>query len=228
MVDPAGPRGKEESVPPSAEAPSTDPRLFAAWKEWLKALATDADAAIAAAAVYRDLDAAARDAWLDALNEDSPHLAVPKVAVYAPLLAVESDPSRRARMERAIGADVGPRPNTRRARALRGIAEGGARVLALVSPLYLRFVEVLWCRYVVDEGFEWVRHDSLLADHDAPVDGAVHDGVTLEATPITPVIEELAHAVVAQTRHGRALPDALHQFVHLFDARVGEHELPEE
>ena len=39
-----------------------DPRFHAAWHEWLRALATDADAALAAAHVYRDLDTAARDA----------------------------------------------------------------------------------------------------------------------------------------------------------------------
>ena len=228
MVGSAGPRTKQDSAPPLVEGSdaATDPRLLAAWQEWLKALATDADAAIAAAHVYRDLDEGARDAWLDALTEDSAAVAVPAVAMYAPLLAVEADPERRARMEQAIGADVGSWPNTRRARALRGIAGDGARVLALVSPLYLRFVEVLWCRYHVDEGFAWVRHDSLLADADAPADGAAHDGVTLEATPLTPVIEELAHAVLAQRRHGRELPAPLHLFAHLFDARLED--APEE
>jgi hypothetical protein len=198
-----------------------DPRLLAAWKEWLRALATDADAAVAAAHVYRDLDEAARDAWLDALCEDSPALAVPAVAIYAPLLAVESDPLRRTRMEVAIGSDVASWPEPRRARALRGIAPGGDRVVALVRPLYLCFVEVLWCRYAEGDGFVWVRHDGLLADKDAPADGSAHDGIVLEATPITPVIEELAHAVLAQRRNGRELPGPLHLFAHLFDARVG-------
>lgn len=223
MAVPTGPRESHDGVPPSTEAGApVEPRLLAAWKEWLRALATDADAAIAAAHVYRDLDEAARDAWLDALGEDSPALSVPAVAIYAPLLAVESDPGRRARIERAIGADVEAHPDPRRARALRGIAADGARVVALVSPLYLRFVEVLWCRYGVDDGFAWVKHDSLLTDEDAPTDGATHDGVELEATPITPVIEELAHAVLAQRRQGRALPPALHLFAHIFDARVDD------
>jgi len=226
MVEPVGPREKPESASPPATARSaaaaSDPRLVAAWQEWLRALATDADAAIAAAHVYGDLPERARDAWLDALTEDSPSLAVPAVAIYAPLLAVESDPARRERMERAIGSDVGPRPDAQRARALRGIARDGARVVALVSPLYLQFVEVLWCRYVVDEGFVWVRHDSLIADSDSPADGATFEDVVLEVTPITPVIEELAHAVLAQRRRGRELPSPLQLFAHLFDARVGD------
>jgi hypothetical protein len=199
-----------------------DPRFHAAWQEWLRALATDADAALAAAHVYRDLDADARDALLSALTEDSPALPVPAVAIFAPLLAVESDPARRARIELAIGNDVGADPQRRRVRALRGIAADGARVLALVSPLYLRFVDVLFCRYFVDEGFVWVRHDSLLDEGDAPRNGTAVDGVPVEATPLTPVIEELAHAVLAQRRHGRELPPALHLFAHLFDAHVDD------
>lgn len=204
---------------------AADPRFHAAWQEWLRALATDADAALAAAHVYRDLDGDARDALLSALTEDSRALCVPAVAIYAPLLAVESDPARRTRIEHAIGTDVGADPARRRVRALRGIAPDGARVLALVSPLYLRFVDVLFCRYT-DEGFTWVRHDSLLDERDAPADGSSVEGVAVEATPLTPVIEELAHAVLAQRRLGRELPPALHLFAHLFDARIEEDTLP--
>jgi len=204
---------------------AADPRFHAAWQEWLRALATDADAALAAAHVYHELEGDARDALLTALAEDTRALPVPKVAIFAPLLAVESDPGRRARIELAIGGDVGGGSDRRRVRALRGIAPGGARVLALVSPLYLRFVDVLLCRYTADEGFAWVRHDALLDERDAPTDGTAVDGVTVEATPLTPVIEELAHAVLAQRRRGRELPQALHLYAHLFDANV-EDELP--
>jgi hypothetical protein len=226
MVGSPKPLGERDSAPPPSGDGTTraDPRLVAAWQEWLRALATDADAALAAAQVYGDLDPQARDAWLDAIAEDSPELAVPAVAVYAPLLAVEVDPERRERIERALGDDLGRMPEARRARALRGIASDGARVVALVSPLYLRFVEVLWCRYVVDEGFAWVRHEALISDGDAPVDGSSFDGVTLESTPITPVIEELAHAVLAQRRRGRELPASLSLFAHIFDARLHEDE----
>src|SRR6185312_1733226 len=110
---------------------AADPRFHAAWQEWLRALATDADAALAAAHVYRELEGDARDALLTALAEDTRALPVPKVAIFAPLLAVESDPGRRARIELAIGGDVGGGSDRRRVRALRGIAPGGARVLAL-------------------------------------------------------------------------------------------------
>src|SRR5262252_10816870 len=82
-----------------------DPRILAAWREWLAALATNAEAAIAAAHVYGDLTPDARSAWLDALAEDAPRLDVPKVAIYAPLLSVEADPARRARIQEAMGED---------------------------------------------------------------------------------------------------------------------------
>jgi hypothetical protein len=194
-----------------------DPRIHAAWREWLGALATDAEAVIAAGYVYDALDPTARDAWLDALAEDGPRLSVPEVALYAPLLAVETDPARRERMHRSMGTDVGRKPI---ARALRGIAEDGRRIVALVRPLYLSFVQVLACRYHPDEGFVWVRHDPILKDVNSPTTGVRIEDVTLEQTPLCPVVEELAHAVLAQRRSGLALPEPLVLFADLFDAHV--------
>jgi hypothetical protein len=206
--------------------PGIEPRILAAWREWLGALATDAEAAIAAAHVYGELGPGARDAWLDALHEDGPNLDVPRVAIYAPLLSVEADPARRERIEIAISDDPDGPILGGGIRALRGIAPNGARLIALVSPLYLRFVRVLWCRFVSDEGFDWVRHDPILAEQDAPRDGSLVDGVRLEVTPLTPVIEELALAVLAQRRKGLELPRSLQLFANLFDANVEEAPLP--
>jgi hypothetical protein len=203
---------------------SIDPRFEAAWREWLGALATDADAALAASHVYRELDGDARDALLGALSEDSPTLRVPKVAIYAPLLAVESDPARRARIAHALGS-VAPADH-RDLRALHGIAHDGSRVLALVRPLYLSFVDVLLCRYAADDGFRWCRHEALVDEKGAPAAGVAIDGVTLEPTPLAPVVEELAHAVLAQRRQGRDLPPPLKLFTHLFDARVEDESPP--
>ncbi len=218
---PDGDKPSPDEVPTEPTAlRGLDPRLVSAWQEWLRALATDADAAIAAAHVYRSLDAPARDAFLDAVTEDAPNLAVPAVAIFAPLLAAESDPDRRARIERAITDDTGAHLSAHPIRVLRGVARDGARVLAVVSPLYLRFVDVLFCRYFDDAGFVWVRHDALVADEDAPVAGALLDGVALEETPLEPVIEELAHAVLAHRRRGEDLPPALQLFAHLFDAHL--------
>jgi len=82
--------------------------VIAAWCEWLDALATDAEAALAAAMAYKALDANARDLWLSALEHDAERVTVPRVALYAPLLAVEAEPSRRARITAAIGSLDGP------------------------------------------------------------------------------------------------------------------------
>ena len=60
-----------------------DPRILAAWREWLVALATDAEAAMAAAHVYAELAPAVRDAWLDALVEDAKNLAAQASECYA-------------------------------------------------------------------------------------------------------------------------------------------------
>src|SRR5262249_32209084 len=97
---------------------------------------------------------------------------------------------------------------------------------ALVIPLYLEFVRVLWCRYLADGGFVWAAHDAILGSNDAPADGARVDGVSLETTPVNPVIEELAHAILATARVGAKLPSSLHHFADLFDAHVECDPLP--
>ena len=105
-------------------------------------------------------------------------------------------------------------------RALSAIAPGGARVVALIQPVYLRFVRVLWCRFSPDEGVFWARHDSLVSEADAPRSGTVVDGLSLEPTPLPPVVEELAHAILAHRRRGAELPSSLREFADLFDTDV--------
>jgi hypothetical protein len=195
---------------------STDARVVAAWCEWLDALGTDAEAALAAAMAYKELDTEARDSWLSALEQDAPRLKAPRIAVYAPLLAVESDPERRARITAAIGPmnnDVTP---SSKARALCGIAENGVHVATIVTPLYLDFVQVLACGYQLRTGFVWVRHDPIVLRRAAPEHGQLLDGVLLESTPMKPLIDELAHTVVAHVRGGAAIPEALRIFADLF------------
>lgn len=201
--------------------PPVDPRLHGAWHAWLTSLATDAEAALGAAHAYAELDDGGRDAWLDALAEDAPRIDVPLVAVYAPLLAVETDPGRRER----IGLAIGEQPwevfvQGGRTRTLRGIAPDRTRVAVLVSPFYLRFVRILSCRYSPDAGFAWARYEPIVAEERAPRPGVVVEGVTLEATPVKPVVEELAHAILAQRRRGEAPPSALYFFANLFNAHV--------
>jgi len=209
-------------APPELPAPPrTDARLVDAWCEWLGALATDAEAALSAAIAYRELDAGARDNWLAALEQDAQRLAVPKIALYAPLLAVESDVERRGRITSALGpADESYTPRSP-ARALCGAAPDGTRIAALITPLYLDFAQVLACRFRSEQGFFWVRHDPIVDRRRAPQHGDSIEGVMLENVPMKAVIDELALAVLAHQRRGFELPEALRVFADLFGPTVG-------
>jgi hypothetical protein len=199
-----------------AGEPDDDDRVRAAWRSWLSALATDAEAAAAAALAYESLPDEARDAWLDALEVDATALDVPTIALYAPLLAVEGAPCRRERIERVIAADLdAARVRGRETLALRGVGPDGTHACVVVSPLYLDFVHVLTCRYTPANGFIAVRHEPLR--HRAEV-GAVREieGISVEPTPLRLVVEELAHAILADKRAQRTPPSALASFAHLF------------
>jgi hypothetical protein len=190
---------------------SVDPRAHSAWRTWLAALAKDADAVTAAALAYESLGPEGRDAWLDALDVDAPLVDVPKIALYAPLLGVEEDDVRRARIVMNV---VGAARKSTPPRALVG-SVGPDRVCLIVTPLYLDFVEVLFCRYDPDVGIreawhKWLLHSSDLANVAAEVSVAMKPGILAE------VVEELAHAVVADRRHGRAAAPSLVRYIDLF------------
>lgn len=205
---------------PSTDSELTSPenRVLGAWGAWLNALATNAEAAMAAALAYKQLDDRARDQWLAAVEQDVHGLNVPKVAVFAPLLAVEFDVERRARVLRAMGeSDVAP-TGSERARGLLGIGKDGLRIGVLIAPLYLDFVQVLACGYRANQGFEWVRHDPILRRDTVPIASQELEGTLLEDVSLRALIDELAYAVIAHKRSGQTLPDALSCFAHLFDA----------
>jgi hypothetical protein len=215
--------GRTADAVETAEPASTDERVRAAWHAWLCALATDPEAALAAALAYEALDERGRTLWLDALDQDWPHLSVPKLAIYAPLLSVEMDPERRVRIQTAVGESgvISRRPA---GRALRGVADDGDRIVAVVLPLYLEFVHVLACRIRPQDGFVWVRRDPIVHDRDAPRIRSELEGIVLEQTPLKPVVEELAHAVLAHRRSGRELPESLRAFVDLFQPGFDDEE----
>jgi hypothetical protein len=201
--------------------PVKDERLVGAWCEWLGALATDAEAALATAIAYRELTSAGRDYWLAVLEQDAERLDVPMIAVYAPLLAVETDPLRRQRIAQAMGpieVEVTPRFG---AYSLAGLAADGTRVAVLITPLYLDFAQVLACGYRIGTGFSWVRHDPILLRGCAPGAGDRLEGVLLEATPLRSLVDDLALTVLAHQRSGRELPEALRAFADLFGPVVG-------
>lgn len=194
-----------------------DQRLVGAWRAFLDRLATDAEAAHAVAMAYRELDGSGRDVWIAALEQDIEHLSVPRIAVCAPLLAVETDPRRRARVTQAMGdvpANVTPRTA---AYALRATPSSGpCRLTLLVTPLYLDFVQVLACSHRQCGEFEWVKHDPIVDSSRAPRAGDVLYGNRLEAVPLKAAVDDLAHSVVAQTRTGLPVPEALRAFADLF------------
>ena len=217
--------GDSDGEAPSGPEEETahDGHAVAAWRAWLSVLASNAEAALAAAMTYGSLEDGAREAWLDALDADRAAIDVPTVALYAPLLAVETDGDRRARIERAMGgAELGRKPPA--TTALRGVAASGEMVCAVATPLYLDFVELLVCRYRPDVGVVAAHHDPLRheSDVESAVLSALSEAIELEKAPLRVVIEELAHAVVADRRGGRTAPAALARFADLFGPDLEE------
>jgi hypothetical protein len=200
---------------------AVDAHVRSAWRSWLSALATDSEAAMAAALAYESLPDEGRDAWLDALEADAASLDVPVVALYAPLLAVEGDEVRRDRIETKIAASPeasAPVDPLGAVRALRGVARDGTHACVIIAPLYLAFVQVLSCRYTPAGGFMTVQHDPMRHTGELSELGALRevDGVAVEPTPLRVVVEELAHAILADKRERRVTPAALTSFAHLF------------
>ena len=203
----------------SGELPEADTRVVEAWRGWLEALGTDAEAALAASMAYRQLDGPGRDRWLAAVDQELERLRVPRIALYAPLLAVEADPDRRSAILRALGpaeASATPRAS---ACGLRGRSANGLQVAAIVTPLYLDFAQVLACAYRPSEGIEWVRHDPIVDRRETPKHGEQIGGVTMENATLKHLVDELAHAIVAHCRTGKSIPEALRAFADLFGSR---------
>jgi hypothetical protein len=192
------------------------------WCAFLDRLATDAEAALAAAMAYRELDGPSRDTWISALEQDVDLVNVPRIAIYAPVLAVETDPKRRARVLAAVGpaqAEATPRTPAYALMSRAGAGRNKAdsrRVATIVAPLYLDFVQVLACAYRPGEEFDWVKHDPIVERSRAPRAGEIIGEAVLEAAPMRAAVDELALTVVAQTRTGRPLPEALSVFADLF------------
>jgi hypothetical protein len=202
------------SVTTSSKPPS--PRTIEAWRAWLGALASDAEAALAAAMAYEQLDATGREAWLESLAHDTEVLGIPKIAVYAPLLAVELDAARLQRIQAAIGPDRLDAAPRRSPEALIGVGPGTLKVAVLISPLYMDFVQVLACGYRVGQEFAWVRHDPIVSSKAAVCSGALVSSVKVESTPLKGVVDELALTIVAHRRVHGDLPEALRAFAHVF------------
>jgi len=210
--------GRRKEATPDGPAPE---RVQPAWHAWLQALASDAEAALGAAFAYETLDGRARTAVIDVLEKDAERLDVPRVAVFAPLLSVERDETRRERIQQAMGDDVGPGPE-RPARARMGAAKNGDQVVVAETHVYLDFVRLTICRLDPDRCVRWVQCEPLVHAEDAKQSEFPPDDVALEAVPMGVAIDAIARAIVAQRRRDGELPETLRPLVELFDADLCE------
>ena len=217
----------DSADPPRSDRPEVDAlfdegapreRVRDAWCAWLTALATDPEAALAAAIAYRELSNEGRDEWLSALEQDADKVDAPRFALFAPLLAVEEDPERSARILLAAGAENDVARPTHQKKALRGRKDNGDLVATITTPLYLDFVQVLACCYSTSEGIRWVKHDPITNEAAAPHAGEVVGEARLESTPMRALIDELSMAIWVHEREGREIPEALRLHADLFVA----------
>ncbi len=185
-----------------------DQRSSAIFHQWLRSLATDAEAALAAAMSYREMSPSGRNHWLASLEKDLSAVDVPKVAVYAPLLAVEQDPERRRWLEASVAEEEDRTEIVASRVSLVASKNNGEKIFVVVCPLYLQFVQVLACA-VKDGCFTWVRHDPIVSTVGAPVAGDLIKGVQLEQVAFHLAMDELAAAILSHQRQGLPLPEAV-------------------
>lgn len=208
-------QGEDQPREPIAEPPPfpDEARGVGVWREWLASMARDPEAALAAAIAYRDLDDKGRERWLSTVEQDARELSIPSVALFGPLLGVENDSARRAWLLEQIGNDTPSMPRGVH-QALCGNTAGGIRVIVLVLPLYLDFVQLLSLG-VVQGCFAWVRHDPIALVGKAPRHGEFVDGAKLEQAPLKSALDEVAVAILGHRRSGSELPEPLHALVDL-------------
>jgi hypothetical protein len=195
----------------------------APFRAWLASLGSDAASALAAAETYAALDGAGRDAWLDALDEDAGALGrqpelreAARAAAYAPLLAVEEDAGRRARILSCLSATA-LAPRQTRMRAWMTADDKDRVVGVLARPLVFAFVEVLACAFSPLAKIHDVRYLGLCGDRE------IFQGVgelcafdALFARDPDDVIDAIAHAIVSHGRTHGELPTELTQCAHFF------------
>lgn len=177
-------------------------------------MSRDPEAALAFAIAYRDMSETARDHWLGSLEEDASSLDMPKIALFGPLLGVEENAERRARiLDQIDDPDEISVPSAVH-QALAGNAPDGTRVIVLVLPLYLDFVQLLSCG-IRGGRFSHVRHDPIALSSSAPSEREVVDGARVERLPLKSALDEVAAAILAHRRDGDELSPALHSLVAL-------------
>jgi len=190
-------------------------RARALFRAWLSKLATDANAVMAASALYETLSGEERDAWISAIEEEFDELDVPRVALFAPFLSVEQQAERVSRMQAHLPPGHPPAVET-----FAGRFEDGDRAFFYIFGRHLDFVETLLCRLrgadaKEDDGVRSVEVEALIRRPELPklISGF---GVLLAPIEVDEATMALGHAVVADVRNGIALPPLLARFVEIF------------
>lgn len=194
-----------------------------AWLSYLRSLATSADAALGCALAYEELPHSARAELVSLLEADVAAAGASRLAVVAPLLAVERDEALR----RALRKLAGRGRRRRLARATLGrrafVAEAGReRALALATPAYLGFADLVVAR-LADGGALLAVATELVEDARALARAAAIAAVPVDAFGVVPwadAVDELAGAVLASRREGRALPPAAPRLAELFEVSL--------
>jgi hypothetical protein len=193
---------------------------------WLASLGRDGSAALAAGELYGSLPPAERDAWLDAVSGDLGHeLGASLAAAYAPLLAHEEDPGRRARILRGI-ANAGLGAQVGRMKAALGPGRVGferepCTIVVLLRGLAFDLSEGLVCALTNDaDGDEHMREVTYLgltskveAERVAVEMGA--PCTLLDADPCD-ATDRLAHVIWNDSRKGRRPHADLTAAAHFF------------
>lgn len=211
------------------------PKNGSPFKAWLASLGRDGSAALAAGEVYGSLPADERNAWLDAVASDlaSPSardvaegesVAASVAAAYAPLLAHEQDPGRRARIlseitKAGLGEDVG------RMRALMGAGRFSferlpCQIVVLLRGLAFDLCEALICAITMGEDGEQIRAATYLGLASAVEAERVAQemGAPCTLSPADPreATDVIAHGVWSDARAGREPRPDLAAAAHFF------------
>lgn len=193
---------------------AVDDRAFQAY---LRALAKDPDAIVAWALAYEAAGEAERDAWVRLIETEVAVLPVAREAVVGPLLAVEDGPRRRARLGELVRDVAAAAAAIPRRAARLDVPETGARTYALLLPLWLHFAELVVVALDGEGRVAGAQRDPVVDARDAASVLAAALGPAGEPVDPRDAIDDLAHAVLATRRGGRALPEALSRTTRLFD-----------
>lgn len=193
-------------------------RARALFRAWLLKLATDANAVMAASALYEALSDGERDAWITAIEEELGEMTIPRVALFAPFLSVERSPERVSRMQSHLPEM--PLPALPAVETFAGRFADGDRALFYVFGRHLDFVETLLCRLrgsdaKESDGVRSVEAEALIRRPELPA--LISSlGILLAPIGLDEATMALGHAVVADVRNGVAPPPILARFSEIF------------